>query len=373
MAVTPAQIKWSSYTSYEGPFFLGVRRFTLPANPDDSDKLLAVITATEGGHYDAINMYDRCIISVGIIQWCEAGQYSVSGMLGAVADRCGINVVLEALKTSLTAANATFKKNSKGQWRFFFNDSGEVNTVEKQRQLFLGCSGLKGSWTPNSTAKAKQWAADMCNLWLNDEACKAQVEYTRARLKWFATVDAQKILYDAEPNVGWVGALRAGYISFAANLPAAASAQLKLAVANLKSPKWSPNWCVGVLKQLTFGPNIAIYPVRYNAIRPVLEALWGVTLPKTAKDLQAWTEPEAPVPEPPKPTPEPTPPPPPAPEPSPPPAPQPEPPPAPEPPPVPPPDPIVPVPPPTPAPPGGVLGFILWLLQTIFSKFTRKQ
>lgn len=361
MAVTPAQIKWSSYMTYEGPFFIGVKGYSLPPNPDDADKLMAVITATEGGHYDAINMYDRCIISVGIIQWCEAGQFSVSDMLGAVAERCGVDVVLMALKPSLDAANATFKKNIKGRWRFYFNDIGEVDTVDKQRQLFLGCSGLKGSWTDNSRAKAKQWAADMCNLWQNDEACAAQVEFTRARLRWFATAEAQKIIFDTEPNTGWVGATRAGFISFAANLPVVAAAQLKVAVANLKSPKWSPNWCIGVLKQLTFGGNIAIYPMRYNAIRPVLETLWGIQgLPKTAKDLAAWTEdasaPPAPLP---PPAPEPVPVPPPAPEQT------PDPEPKVEPLPVPPnpPGPIVPPPQPELR---GILGFFLWLFQTIF-------
>lgn len=61
-------ILWGSYKEYEGPFFMGKRSFILPQHPTEADKQLEVITAAEGGHYDAINMYDRGIISVGISQ-----------------------------------------------------------------------------------------------------------------------------------------------------------------------------------------------------------------------------------------------------------------------------------------------------------------
>lgn len=383
MPVTPDKIGWSAYKDYEGPFFHGVVGFRLPAEPDEADRYLAVITAAEGGHYDAINMYDRGIISVGVIQWIEAGQYTVSGMLGHVIEKCGADVVMVPLKPALDACGATFKKNAKGQWRFFFNDAkGEVDSLEKTRILFLGCPGLKGTWTPEARARAKLWAACVANVWASEAACRAQNSYTRARLSWFIMADAKKHLFGPEPDAGWVGALRAAYVSFAVNLPAVANTQLKAAVAELQSPKWSPDWCTGVLKKLVFGSGIGIWPVRYNGIRPVLEKLWGVSLPKTAKDLAAWQEPV------PTPAPEPEPPAPPAP-------PVPEPPvPAPEPPTVPPepdpkveppagpmtppgptpepevPGPIVPVPKPGPT---GVLGFLLWLLQTIFSAFTRKK
>jgi hypothetical protein len=371
--VTPEKIGWSSYGGYEGPFFHGLRGFKLPAEPDEADRYLAAITAAEGGHYDAINMYDRGIISVGVIQWIEAGQYSVSGMLGHVIEKCGSDAVMVPLKPALDACNATFRKNAKGQWRFFFNDAkGEVDTLEKTRILFLGCPGLKGTWTPEAKSRAKLWAACVANVWSTDEACRAQNTYTRPRLVWFVMADAKKLLFDPEPDTGWVGALRAAFMTFAINRPSTANDMVKAAAAHLKSPKWSPDWCTGVLKQLTFGPKIAIYPVRYNGIRPVLEQLWGVSLPKTAQDLAAWQEPEptvAPEPVPPEPTvlvePEPVPEPPPSPSP----APEPEPP-SPVPTPEPPPGPIVPVPPPRPS---GVLGFVLWLLQTIFSMFTKKK
>lgn len=378
MTVTPAQIGWSAYKDYEGPFFHGVRGFKLPVNPDTSDKYLAVITAAEGGHYDAINMYDRGIISVGVIQWIEAGQYSVSDMLGHVADKLGVDAVMLPLKPALDLCDASFKKNAKGRWRFFFNDvKGEVDSLEKTRILFLGCTGLKGSWTPEAKQRAKTWAACVANVWSTDEACRAQNSFTRPKLlPWFVLADGKAILFGPEPEEGWVGALRAAFVSFGVNLPSVANAQLKLAVSTLKSPKWSAAWCTGVLKQLTFGPNIGIYPLRYNGIRPVLEQLWNVSLPKTAKDLQAWQEPVPTVDVPPEAPESPAQPPPDlvtvAPEPTP----EPPPdvpkvtPPQPEPTPEPQPGPIIPAPLPGPS---GILGFILWMLQTIFSAFTRSR
>lgn len=290
--ITASDIGWSSYGNYEGPFFHGRQKYVLPQEPDDSDRYMGVITAAEGGTYDAINMYDRGIISVGIIQWIEAGQYSVSGMLGEVCDTVGTDAVMVPLRPALDACGATFKKNASGKWRFFFNDArGEVDNLEKTRALFLGCSGLKGSWTPEARLRAKTWAACVANVWGTDEAKHAQNAYTRARLPGFVGSDAKKILFGPEADEGWIGAVRAAFMSFAINLPAVANTQARNAAASLKSPKWSPDWCTGVLKQLTFGPNVAIYPVRYNGIRPVLERLWGITLPKTAKDLAAWHEP----------------------------------------------------------------------------------
>ena len=56
--------------------------------------------------------------------------------------------------------------------------------------------------------------------------------------------------------------------------------------------KWSEEWCVSLIKQLTFGPKIGIYPRRYEAIRPVVEKLYGINLPKTVKDLESWSAPE---------------------------------------------------------------------------------
>jgi hypothetical protein len=300
MAITIDQVRWGSYKEYEGPWFHGVHGFKMPDVPDEADRYMAIITAAEGGHYDSINMYDRGIVSVGIIQYIEAGSFNVSNMLGHVIEKCGSNAVMIPLKPALDLCNATFKKNALGLWRFHFNDArGEVNTSEKSKELFLGCSGLKQPvppqkpWTPETKERAKLWTVCMANVWSSPMTQRAQHTFIRPRLPGFVMADAKAIVFDKQPSSPWVDALRAAFMSFAINLPLAANNQAKIASATLKSPKWSEAWCIGMLKQLTFGPNITIYATRYNNIRPLMEKLWGISLPKTAKDLLMWREPIA--------------------------------------------------------------------------------
>jgi hypothetical protein len=291
--ITPNQIGWGKYKTREGPMFGGSRKLVLSENPSDNEKYIAVLTATEGG-YNAINMYDSCIISVGLIQVCEAF-FMVSNMLGDVAEKLGTDAVLVPLKPALDAAGATFRKNPAGKWRFAFNDDrGEVTAGAMQRDLFLSCSGNIGDWTPASRSYAKLWAASVANVFDTEEACAAQLEFLAKRIRTYVLPDAAKIIFDGENDDGWRGALRAGFVSFSANRPSTAQTQLKSFVANTTEEKWSPNWCIGILKSLTFGPSIDIYPVRYNQIAPLLKKLWGVDLPLTSDELKNWV-PTSPV------------------------------------------------------------------------------
>ena len=130
----------------------------------------------------------------------------------------------------------------------------------------------------------------MASVFQQVGAQQAQAEYTVPRLRYFAMTETSAILWGTDSglaNEGWVGALRAAYLSFAANLPSVANSMIQKAPTSGLT-KWSDDWCIAILKQLTFGPNIAIYPHRYESIRPVVEKLYGVNLPDFAKDLQAW-------------------------------------------------------------------------------------
>lgn len=289
------EIGWGSYKQYEGPFYRGTASYSLGKTYTEEQRTMAVITATEGGHFDAINAYDRCILSSGLIQWCEAGQYSVSDMLGAVAEAQG--KVPKDLSDLIDGIGVEFKKNSRGRWRFFFKDSrGEVDRIEEQKQLFLlNSSGEKGTWDDASKAHAKAWAAAVANVFHDPVAQKAQVDYTVPRLTGFATKEAKDVLWGttSSPPAGsgdWRAAGRAAYLSFAANLPTTASKSLLDYVAKAGRPIWSKDWTVGMLKALTFAPNIAIYPARFNAIRPVLEKLYGIDLPDFSDELKKWND-----------------------------------------------------------------------------------
>ncbi len=292
----PEDIKWSSYQSFEGPFYIGTQGFKMPESPTFNDKILAVITATEGGHWNAINMYDRCILTVGLIQWCEGGQYSVSDMLGAL-EVSKPGTVDGYLRHPMSVAGVSFKKNTKGRYRFHFNDErGEVDRTIEQQQLFLGKSnGHKGSWDADSKEYAKMWAASFASLYEVPDAIQSQREYTVPRLYGFGLKTFQDMARRPEARDTPIGqAFVCAYLSFAANNPARADRSLQEALRtwdNSKGPAWSPRWLIHILEKLTFFTGVTIYPHRYNAIRPVLERLFGIDLPDRSEQLQGLLSP----------------------------------------------------------------------------------
>ncbi len=290
----PDEIKWSSYQNFEGPFFLGKSKFVMPEQPTFNDKILAVITATEGGSWNAINMYDRCICTVGLIQWCEGGQFSVSDMLGKlVEDDVGH---FNGLMGMMNVLGLDFKKNTKGRWRFHFRDQrGEVDrTIEQQQMFLMNSSGHKGTWDDRSREYAKNWAAALSTLYESPVAIQSQRDYTVPRLYGFALSTAQALFKMPEAKGTPVGqAFICAYLSFAANNPARADRSLQEALKTWepsRGPMWSPRWLNHVMERLTFASGVTIYPHRYNAIRPVLERLFGLDLPDHAQQLAGGPE-----------------------------------------------------------------------------------
>lgn len=289
--VAVSEIGWGKYRQYEGPFYRGKFGYTLPSNPRPEDMQMAVITATEGGHYDAWNGYDVCGWTSGLIQWCEGrGQYSVSDMLGAVAayDRD----LLFTVDQELIHEDLLFKPNEKGRYRFFFKDSrGEVDSQAEQQELFYaGGDGTQGSWKANNKMRAKAWAAAVSTVWENQEAQRIQVDYTAKRLRGFLLPYAKSV-FDGMPDTDIARGVYAAYLSFAANNPTWANNSLQTAVKQRRQASaWTLDWVISILQELTFGPGIAIYPHRYDAIRPVLEKLYGLQLPDFSNELKLWSE-----------------------------------------------------------------------------------
>lgn len=293
-----ALIRWGRYDKYEGPYYGGSLKYDLPSQPDFGDKALAVITATEGGCYDAINMYDRCILSVGLIQWCEAAPiFSVSKMLGKCAD--ADKFLWDRVWATFPNKETTFEKNAKGEWRFFYSGA-EVTTKEMQRHVFFGGSGTGElrTWTVDSTAYAKEIAAWFASVWQFPLFRTMQREFTKSRLESFVMddpklIDAKDILFkkrEVECWTGWSGALRAAYLSFAANLPAVANKSIIKASQHKDWGSDIGDKCRIALQHLTFGPGISIYPQRYEAIAPVINRLFGIWLPLSAQGLRDWAD-----------------------------------------------------------------------------------
>ena len=280
-------IRWGSYNDYEGPFFRGRAKFEVPPSPTDDEKILSVITATEGGAYDAINMYDRCIVSTGLIQFCEASYYSTSALLGSIFE-VQANLV-ELLRPALDASRATFERKSSTKWRFYVAQN-EVDTLPEQRRLFLlNSTGHRGSWDAASRDHARLWAASLATLLEQPAARSVQRRLTVERIRSFATPAALKVVANAESVSPLAAATAAIFYSYAVNLPAVASRHLLKAEEGAAGhKKWSESWCIALLKALVFGPGIAIWPHRYNAVRPVVERLFGVDLPDMAEQLKAW-------------------------------------------------------------------------------------
>ncbi len=279
MSVTPSQIKWGSYNIYEGPFFPGVVPYQMPENPDFADKLLRTITATEGGAFDAINMYDSCILSVGVIQLCEKASLKVTNMLGQCAEteQAFIKDVLSQLPYP-----ADFKRNARNQWRLMFLDGrGEVDTPEQMRLMYLGgSSGQKGGYTDEQRAHACEVAAAFASLWDSPGMRAAQIAHLKPTLPSYVMARSRKILWDNPSEEGIWGAFKAAVVSYGANLPATAD---KLFFEAAQSPAWASasdlDKYTMAMRSIVFGSKVTIWPGRYKKIHPVLEKLFDVDLP----------------------------------------------------------------------------------------------
>ena len=286
--VAVAEIGWSRYQSFEGPFFRGDADFLLPDNPTQEDLILGTLTSTEGGHWNSYNGYDVCIATAGLIQLCEKF-YLTSDLLGYIAKRRPD--LMDPITLKAASRGVTFKPNARGRYRFFFGDArGEVDRPQEQRQLFhLDSTGHKGTWDIASRQHAKEWASAISTVLGLEEAIPLQRSFTVPLLRGFARKDARRVI-DSAPDTPLGQAFESAYISFAANNPTWAARNLSVAMASTGAEIYSHDWLVVVLKQLTFGPKVTIYPHRYNAIRPFIERNYGIDLPDFATELRQWTE-----------------------------------------------------------------------------------
>ena len=182
--ITLSQIKWGGYRGYEGPFFGGVVKvLEVPRSAPFAHRVLSLTAAAEGGHYDAINMYDSGLVSVGAIQFIDVNTFQVTDMLGAVAEELGVEYVRNALKPALDLCNAEFSKTDTGIWRFSLSGV-VVNTKDLQKKLYYGdLTGNKvGSFNNAKRIRAKTWAACLANVWIDPRAVTVQSRFTLPRL-----------------------------------------------------------------------------------------------------------------------------------------------------------------------------------------------
>ncbi len=259
-----------------------------------------MITATEGGRYDAINMYDRCIITGGLIQYCEAGIFLLSGLLAEIIGRSAAAaepVLFLAAELGYEFGPVPSSNKSGVSWRFYRagNPRMAVDTQEEQKDLFLGCSGLIGSWGPPGSIqrmKATRLATAFATVLAHPASIIVQNEKAARELEKFYMPFAIQYLLEDRNHIkcyptNIMDAAVAIYSSFAANLPAVAATQLQRFATTTKHEKYSRAWLDEMCWHLTYGSGITIYPERYNKIRPVVERLFNVDLPDFATDLLA--------------------------------------------------------------------------------------
>lgn len=275
------RIREGSYQQYWGPWTRGVYRFVIGDNPDFRRKMLGVLTATEGGRYGAVNMYDRCILTVGLIQWCEAANiFGVTKML----KKC-----LEADAKLLTSYMAELPGDLLFTEAGFIFKGKVVKTKADQRAAFLGgSSGLRGQWSDEQKKHAWRVCAVMSAIWSEEKFRAIQEEYTSKRLLGFVMPKTKKILFkDGYPTEGAEGALRCLVMSYAGNLPANADKHFRVVHGTVPYQEGDAmQRLILVAEEMAFGSGIGIWPHRYDAIRPVLEKQFGIDLPDFAKQLR---------------------------------------------------------------------------------------
>lgn len=279
--ITSKDVQWGKYKQYEGPYCHGKIKFVLSDNPSIEEKIIAAITATEGGTYDSVNAYDSCIMSLGLIQWCDKF-HLMTRMLSYVANHGGSELITRPLANILTRCNAKFDKNIVGEWTFYQNGL-ECKTIDQLRNLYYaGATGLLGSWSAEQRDVAIQWVIGLANIWNDPIAQKLQVEYTASKIDIFTMQDAKKLLMTTYPEwVGWIAVTKFVFLSYAANNPTEANRLIKKAFAEqLKDvTAGTKDWAIALIKCLALESNIAIWPGRYDRLRPVVEKLTGLQLP----------------------------------------------------------------------------------------------
>lgn len=285
MTTLASQIGWAGYQNYEGPWWRGSIKYQLPDSPDFLDKSIQVVTTTEGGTYDAINMYDSCILSVGIIQLCaRLGELTAMYSACAAYDLGTMRTLFQQLPTP-----ADFRQTAQGPWNLFLlNGQGFADNEIKLRNLFLcGATGIKGQWSDMQKSQARQVAAVMSNLWESSSMQLGQVSFIKPKLMSYVLPRAKSTLFTDPVQDGYQGALKAAFISYAVNIPVEAD---KLLAAATQEPSWSTasdqDKFALALKHMVFDSQISIWPTRYRAIQPVLETLFGVTIP-TLEELHS--------------------------------------------------------------------------------------
>lgn len=273
---------WGKYGGYEGWMHPGTVRLSVKYEEPAIRKMLGVVTSTEGGCADSFNGYDSCCYSISYIQL--AGTLDLAGaLLARIRDH--LPDAFYPLQTWLASYGVTLEDTGK------LSKGGLYLSGKDMAQALYGCNGKVGSWTGVTKLRAKEFAETVIGLLRAEGAPALAQEFTISRmLKWVVPEVIQLLYADGLEFSGWKGALQAGFFSFSANMPRVAGDHFMAHVRERggKAKLDDPDFVIGALQRMTFGPGYTIYGPRYSTIRPVIERLYQVDLPDTSDLLKRW-------------------------------------------------------------------------------------
>lgn len=285
------KILWGKYQEYEGPYYLGENKYVLPEKHDISDRVLYAIAATEG-NFDSINMYDRCIISVGMIQWCEANYCGVTSLVSDFCIRYGRQIFDNSFKDIIDYLGYNPLKLVDKKYCFIDKNGNIMDKAEEQKLYFLGCDGKIGSWNDEAKNRANKWVQSFSTFLKDKKVIQFQIEYTKRKINdFFFNKDVKQILnsviLDSKEKKDICEAATIAYISFSANNPKFAKENFLLAHEKNKDKIFTKEWLLSILRQMTFKNKIKIYTHRYEKIIKVINSLYPINLPLKSDELQS--------------------------------------------------------------------------------------
>lgn len=311
-SVQSQDIGWGSYGGYEGPMYRGKVRF-VPDLTNDTPmlfKALAAAAEAEGGHYDAVNMYDKGICSVGLIQVIESGGVmGVTDLLGEVMMSC--REAHRELYPVFTLTGYSMSRidvlGAKGAAVRFVSPSGSlVDSDAAARTMFFGAAnvGRKGSWSPSNKALAKEWAARIASVFQHQDAADVQRTFMARRLRSYIMPSAE-ILFGPDHSEGSIDnweLFRVLYLSFAVNTPSRTAECYAYALTRkrgfldqfeafvrrllLINPPFYPDRLLTTIKLLRTVPNFRLTLRVAEAVAEEHKAS-GITVVRTQKALVA--------------------------------------------------------------------------------------
>lgn len=287
MRVEAKDLSWGKYGGFEGPYWRGTVKLVKPApGAPFWERVMWVVTQTEGGAYDAINNYDQCIFSPGLIQLCEIFGIATK-MLRKFAGANG-------------KAFDRFTREMPGNVDWNFKVDGLVYNKQPVkipgpsmrsalRRFYLGgSSGKLGEWTDAQKAHARQVCAAMASMHGDPAFLQLQLDHVSPLLRRFVIPEGLTSVFPEAPKAGDTGyraAMQCAYLSFAGNLPQPAWETLREVMKTWDPGMTDEDRCLSMLAAMV-GRGVGIWPHRYNVIRPHLEEQFGVDLPDLAVQLK---------------------------------------------------------------------------------------